>query len=51
MIDTDLAEETYAIALGLDDTELLEKINKALQTIKENGTYDTLHTKYFENKE
>ncbi len=50
MLDTNLAEETYAIALGIDDTELLEKINEALKTLKENGTYDTLHAKYFEDK-
>ena len=51
MLDTNLAEETYAIALGIDDTELLEKINKALQTLKANGTYEILHAKYFEDKE
>lgn len=51
MLETDLAEETYAIALGQENTELLEKIDMALKTLKENGTYDMLYDKYFEDKE
>lgn len=31
-----------------EDTELLKKVNDALNTIKENGTYDMLIAKYFE---
>lgn len=50
MLNTDLAEETYAIALGKENTELLAKIDAALKTLKENGTYDTLYAKYFEDK-
>jgi len=51
MLETDLAEETYAIALGQEDTELLKRIDAALKTLKENGTYDTLYAKYFEDRE
>ena len=50
VINTDVAKEQYAIAIGKNDTELVEKINKGLKTIKENGTYDKLIEKYFGNK-
>ena len=40
-------EEEYAIAVSKDKTELLEKVNKALVTLKENGTYDELLKKWF----
>lgn len=40
-------EENSAIAVRKEDKELLEKINKALETIHANGTYDKLIEKYF----
>lgn len=49
LLDTKLEQEEYAIAIRKEDTELLEKINKAIVTIKENGTYDNLLKTYFEN--
>lgn len=49
MISTDLAKEEYAIALRKEDEALLKEINQALVTLKENGTYDKLMTKYFAN--
>ena len=49
LIETDSANEEYAIAIRKDDTELLNKINDALKTIKENGIYDSLLEKYFKN--
>lgn len=45
-----VAKEQYAIAIGKDDTALVEMINQGLKTIKENGTYDKLLDKYFGNK-
>lgn len=47
VLDTALAEEEYSIALPKDKTALLDEINKALQTLKENGTYDKIYAKYF----
>lgn len=47
LIPSDSAKEEYAIAMRKSDTELLQKINAALKEIKENGTYETLLTKYF----
>ena len=49
LIETDSATEEYSIAMRKDDTELLTKVNDALKTLKENGTYETLLSKYFEN--
>ena len=40
-------KEEYAIAMRKDDNELLAKVNEALKTLKDNGTYDTLISKYF----
>ena len=50
LIITDSKSEEYAIAIRKEDTELLKKVNDALNTIKENGTYDMLIEKYFESK-
>ena len=50
LIITDSKNEEYAIAMRKEDTELLKKVNDALNTIKENGTYDMLIEKYFESK-
>lgn len=47
LIETDSESEEYAIAIRKEDTQLLDDINKALATLKENGTYDNLLNKYF----
>ena len=47
LVETDAVTEEYSIAMRKDDTELLAKINDALKTINENGTYDALISKYF----
>ncbi len=39
-------DEDYAIAIGKEDTELLEKINTALAELKADGTLDNIITKY-----
>lgn len=40
-------KEEYAMAVSKDNVELLGKINTALTTLKENGTYDKLLKKWF----
>ncbi|MGD8232827.1 ABC transporter substrate-binding protein [Vibrio sp. TRT 1302] len=39
--------EGTALALRLQDQELAEKFNKAIDTIRSNGTYDKIAAKYF----
>ena len=50
LINTDVAKEEYAIAVGKNDKELVEDIDKALTELKANGTYDKLIKKYFSEK-
>ena len=50
LINTDVAKEEYAIAVGKDNKALADEIDKALKVLKEDGTYDTLIQKYFGNK-
>lgn len=45
--NTALGNEEYAIAVQKGNTELLNKINKALQTLKDNGQFDKIMNKYF----
>lgn len=46
VIDVALTVEEYGIAVEKGNTELVEKINKALAELKEDGTYDDLLAKY-----
>jgi polar amino acid transport system substrate-binding protein len=39
--------EQYGIAVAKTNTALREEINKALQALKANGTFDTIFSKYF----
>jgi len=39
--------EEYGLALRKNDTELLAKINRALAAIKENGKYQEIYDRYF----
>ncbi|HEX3032989.1 MAG TPA: basic amino acid ABC transporter substrate-binding protein [Bacillota bacterium] len=39
--------EQYGIAFNKDNTELLNKVNAALKTMKENGKYNELYKKWF----
>ena len=39
--------EQFGIAVSLDNTELLDKLNAGLENVKANGTYDELIDKYF----
>lgn len=47
LINTDVAKEEYAIAVGKDNKALADDINDALKTLQQNGTYDKLMKKYF----
>ncbi len=47
LINTDVAKEEYAIAVGKDNKALADEINKSLKVLKDNGTYDKLMKKYF----
>jgi len=46
ILDTAYTEEEYAIALALENTELLEKINKALDELLDDGTLQAIVDKY-----
>lgn len=46
ILDTEYANEDYAAAIAKDNTELLEKFNKALGELKADGTVDKIVAKY-----
>lgn len=46
ILDTEYAVEDYAIAIGKEDTELLDKINTALAELKADGKIDEIVAKY-----
>ena len=47
-LDEALGDEIYAIGFRKNDTKLCEEVNKALQTLAEDGTMDTIGKKYDE---
>ncbi len=49
ILDMELAADLYGIAVNKSNTDLLDKINAALATMKENGFFDELNVKYFGN--
>ncbi|AFK20126.1 ABC-type glutamine/glutamate/polar amino acids transport system, substrate-binding protein [Haloferax mediterranei ATCC 33500] len=42
-----LTVEEYGIGFRQDDDEFRKEVNGALETIRENGTYDEIYSKYF----
>ena len=46
ILDEAFTEEDYAIAVAKDNTELVDKINDALATLKESGELDEIIAKY-----
>lgn len=46
ILETEYTNEDYAICVNKTNTELLEKINKALAELKEDGTLDQIIAKY-----
>ena len=48
ILEESFTDEEYAIAVKKGSTELLEKINGALKTLKDNGTLDEIVAKYIQ---
>ena len=46
VLDEELGSETYAIGFRLDDQELCDQINGALEALAENGTFDKIAEGY-----
>ena len=46
ILDTEYALEEYAICIALDNEELLDDFNTALEELKANGTIDAINAKY-----
>ncbi len=46
ILDTAYAEEEYAICFAKNNTDLLEKVNKALSELQADGTIDAIIAKY-----
>lgn len=47
VLDEDFGDEEYGIGLRKEDTELLKKINDAMDAMKKDGTYDQIYAKWF----
>ena len=50
LVDVKLTDEEYAFVLKKGNTELQTKFNDFLAKIKENGTYDKIEAKYYQDK-
>lgn len=46
ILETQYADEQYAIAINKNDTELLDKVNAALQELKDDGTLQEIVDRY-----
>jgi len=46
LLDTEYAEEEYAMCFKKGNEELLEKVNAAIKELKDEGTFDTIVDKY-----
>jgi polar amino acid transport system substrate-binding protein len=46
ILDTEYALEDYAIAIALENTDLLDSINDALAALDEEGVLDAIVSKY-----
>ena len=49
ILDTEYAVEDYAICVAKENTELLEKINKALEELKKEGKIEEIVGKYIKD--
>ncbi|MHC9000204.1 transporter substrate-binding domain-containing protein [Enterococcus bulliens] len=47
LIKTPYAQEEFAVGVRKDDQALADKINKGIKTLKENGEYEKIVTKWF----
>ena len=50
LLDADYADEDYAIAVKKGDTELLNKLDKAITELIEDGTVQQIVDKYIPSK-
>lgn len=48
VLDENFGEEVFAVAMRKDDTDLAQSLNKALDTLRENGKYDEIYNKWFD---
>lgn len=46
-LEENFGEEEFAVGLRKEDTELLEALNKAMDTMKKDGSYDKTYTTWF----
>ncbi len=46
VLEVELTNEQYAIAVNKSNTVLLDEINAAMRALKEDGTYQTIYAKY-----
>lgn len=49
VIKIDGGKEEYAIAINKDNEKLLDEVEKAMEDLKKDGTYENLYSKYFKN--
>lgn len=47
VLDENFGKEEYAIGMRKDDTELCKHINKAMQELKDDGTFDNIRDTWF----
>lgn len=47
VLEDNFGKEQFAVGMRKDDVALQEALNKALKTLKDNGTYDEIYSKYF----
>jgi ABC-type amino acid transport substrate-binding protein len=48
VVDTIATDESYGLAFNKDSTELRDRVNKALQEMKDDDTYTEIYRKWFE---
>ncbi len=48
VLDENLSDEQYGIAVQLGDTDLMQIINEGLKTLEENGGFEEIYGKYFD---
>lgn len=49
VLDDDFGTEEYAVGFRKEDTVLCDAVNDALQQLKDNGTYQSIYSKWFSN--
>ena len=47
VLKDNFGEEQFAVGMRKDDVALQQALNKALKTLRDNGTYDEIDSKYF----